>query len=55
VLVLTTFDYDTCIFEALRAGAVGYLLNTRPANDCVKRCLLRPAGDSRFSSRGPAS
>jgi DNA-binding NarL/FixJ family response regulator len=26
VLVLTTFDDDTWIFEALRAGAVGYLL-----------------------------
>lgn len=31
VIVLTTFDEDAEVFEALRAGAVGYLLKASPA------------------------
>ncbi len=30
VIVLTVYDDDTRIFSALCAGAVGYLLQTRP-------------------------
>lgn len=36
VLVLTTFDDDTYIVEALEAGAVGYLLKDIPANDLAQ-------------------
>jgi DNA-binding NarL/FixJ family response regulator len=36
VLVLTTYDHDTWLFEALRAGAVGYLLKDAPRDDLVK-------------------
>ncbi|AMB60447.1 LuxR family transcriptional regulator [Microterricola viridarii] len=45
VLVLTTFDLDEYVFEALRAGAVGFLLKTvEPAAliDAVRRVA---AGD----------
>ena len=35
VIVLTTFDEDTEVFEALRAGAVGYLLK---ASNAEKLC-----------------
>ncbi|PPL17060.1 response regulator [Microterricola pindariensis] len=45
VLVLTTFDLDEYVFEALRAGAVGFLLKTvEPAEliDAVRRVA---AGD----------
>jgi DNA-binding NarL/FixJ family response regulator len=36
VLVLTTFDDDAYIIEALEAGAAGYLLKTIPAQELVQ-------------------
>jgi DNA-binding NarL/FixJ family response regulator len=36
VLVLTTFDDDTSILEALQAGAVGYLLKDIPAQELAQ-------------------
>lgn len=36
VLVLTTFDEDEWLFDALRAGAAGYLLKDTPRADLVK-------------------
>ena len=36
VLVLTTYDQDGWLFEALRAGAAGYLLKDAPRDDLVK-------------------
>jgi DNA-binding NarL/FixJ family response regulator len=41
VLVLTTFDVDDYVLEALRAGASGFLLKTTPPRDlisAVKSC-----------------
>jgi len=41
VLVLTTFDVDDYVLEALRAGASGFLLKTTPPRDlisAVKAC-----------------
>jgi DNA-binding NarL/FixJ family response regulator len=35
VLVLTTFDVDEYVYEALRAGASGFLLKDLPAEDLV--------------------
>lgn len=35
VLVLTTFDADEWVFDALRAGASGYLLKDSPADEIV--------------------
>jgi DNA-binding NarL/FixJ family response regulator len=36
VLVLTTYDQDTWLSEALRVGAAGYLLKDTPRDDLVK-------------------
>ena len=36
VLVLTTFEEDEWLFDALRAGAAGYLLKDTPRADLVK-------------------
>jgi DNA-binding NarL/FixJ family response regulator len=36
VLVLTTYDDDQWIFDALRAGASGYLLKDTPPEDLLK-------------------
>lgn len=35
VIMLTVFDHTDWIFDALRAGAVGYLLKRAPADDIV--------------------
>jgi DNA-binding NarL/FixJ family response regulator len=36
VVVLTTFDLDEYVYEALRAGASGFLLKDAPAEDLVR-------------------
>ena len=36
ILMLTTFDDDTYVLDALRAGAVGYLLKDIPARDLAQ-------------------
>src|SRR5262245_54103835 len=36
ILVLTTYDRDEWLFEALRIGAAGYLLKDSPREDLVK-------------------
>jgi DNA-binding NarL/FixJ family response regulator len=49
VLVLTTFEVDTVVFEALRAGASGFLLKTAPADELVRAVRVVAAGDSLLS------
>ena len=36
VIVLTTFDLDEYVYEALKAGASGFLLKSTPATDLVE-------------------
>jgi DNA-binding NarL/FixJ family response regulator len=44
VIILTTFETDEYIFEALRAGACGFLLKNAPAEDLVSAIRAVVAG-----------
>ena len=46
VLVLTTFDLDEYVVEALRAGASGFLLKDAPANELVQAIRVVAAGEA---------
>ena len=46
VLVLTTFDLDDYVYEALRAGASGFLLKDAPADDLVRAVRVVAAGEA---------
>jgi DNA-binding NarL/FixJ family response regulator len=46
VLILTTFDQDEYVFEALRAGASGFLLKTAPADQLVAGVREVAAGEA---------
>jgi DNA-binding NarL/FixJ family response regulator len=64
VLMLTTFDLDEYVYEALRAGACGFLLKDMPGEDIVTAvrqaarggdALLAPAVTRRLIARFTAS
>lgn len=46
VLVLTTFDLDSYVYGALRAGAAGFLLKTTPPDRLVEGIATVAAGES---------
>jgi DNA-binding NarL/FixJ family response regulator len=46
VLVLTTFDLDEYVFDALRAGASGFMLKDAPPDDLVHAVRVVAAGES---------
>jgi DNA-binding NarL/FixJ family response regulator len=46
VLVLTTFDLDEYVFEALRAGASGFLLKDAPAEELAHAIRVVASGES---------
>ncbi|WP_018214624.1 response regulator [Salinispora vitiensis] len=46
VLVLTTFDLDDYVFEALRAGASGFLLKDAPAAELMHAVRVVAAGEA---------
>lgn len=46
VLVVTTFDLDEYVFEALRAGASGFLLKDAPRADLLRAIEVVAAGDA---------
>ncbi|WP_210507786.1 response regulator transcription factor [Naasia sp. SYSU D00057] len=49
VLVLTTFDRDDYLFEALRAGASGFLLKTTSPEKLIEAVQVVAAGDALLS------
>jgi DNA-binding NarL/FixJ family response regulator len=46
VLILTTFDLDSYVYEALRAGASGFLLKDAPAEQLVAGIRTVASGDA---------
>jgi DNA-binding NarL/FixJ family response regulator len=46
VLILTTFDLDEYVFDALKAGASGFLLKDAPADDLAAAVRVVAAGDA---------
>jgi DNA-binding NarL/FixJ family response regulator len=46
VLVVTTFDINEYVYEALRAGASGFLLKNAPPEELVRAVRVLAAGDS---------
>ncbi len=51
VIILTTFDYEDYVFEAIKAGAVGYLLKDTPAAQLAATIRQVYAGDSFIAPR----
>ena len=46
VVILTTFDLDDYVYEALRAGASGFLLKDAPRADLIAAIRIAAAGDA---------
>lgn len=46
IVILTTFDLDEYVFEALRGGASGFLLKDTTADELVRAVRLAIAGDA---------
>jgi len=46
ILILTTYDLDEYVFEALRSGASGFMLKDAPAEQLVDAIRLLAAGDA---------
>jgi DNA-binding NarL/FixJ family response regulator len=49
VLVLTTFDLDEYVYEALRAGASGFLLKGAPTAQVIEAVRVVASGDALIS------
>jgi DNA-binding NarL/FixJ family response regulator len=50
VVMLTTFDDEEYVVQALRAGAIGYLLKNLPASELADALRLAHAGVAQFDS-----
>jgi DNA-binding NarL/FixJ family response regulator len=49
VLILTTFEQDDYVFEALRMGASGFLVKTAPAEDLITAIRVVSRGEALLS------
>jgi DNA-binding NarL/FixJ family response regulator len=49
VIVLTTFELDQYVFEALRAGASGFLLKRTPADELISGIKVVAGGEALLS------
>ncbi|GCF10933.1 response regulator [Dictyobacter arantiisoli] len=51
VIILTTFDYEDYVFEAIKAGAMGYLLKDVPATELMATIRQVYAGEPSIQPR----
>jgi DNA-binding NarL/FixJ family response regulator len=51
VIILTTFDIDEYVFEALRSGASGFLLKDTEPEDLLQAVRIVAAGDALLAPR----
>ena len=51
IIILTTFERDDYVFEALRAGASGFLLKNSPPEELVRAVRVVAAGEALLSPR----
>lgn len=51
VIVLTTFDYEDYVFDAIKVGATGYLLKDMPASELIETIRRVHAGESFIQPR----
>ncbi|MFC0674000.1 response regulator [Brachybacterium hainanense] len=49
IIMLTTFDLDEYVFEALEAGASGFLLKDTPPQDLIRAVRVVARGDAMLS------
>jgi DNA-binding NarL/FixJ family response regulator len=49
VLILTTFELNEYVYEALRAGASGFLIKDAPAEQLIDAVRIGSAGDALLS------
>jgi DNA-binding NarL/FixJ family response regulator len=49
ILILTTFDLDEYVYEALRAGASGFVLKDDPAEQLIAAVRIVASGDALLS------
>jgi DNA-binding NarL/FixJ family response regulator len=55
IVILTTFDLDEYVFEALRSGASGFLVKDTETADLIRAVCTVAAGDSLLSPRATRS
>jgi DNA-binding NarL/FixJ family response regulator len=55
VLVLTTFDLDEYVYEALRAGASGFVLKDDPPEQLIAAVRTIAAGEALLSPPSPGA
>jgi DNA-binding NarL/FixJ family response regulator len=51
VVILTTFDLDEYVFEAMRAGAIGFLVKDTEPTELLRAVRVAVAGDALLSPR----
>ena len=54
VLVLTTFGLDTYVYDALRAGASGFMLKDAPPEEIAAAVRIVTSGEALLARRSPA-
>ncbi len=55
IVILTTFDLDEYVFEAIRAGASGFLVKDTEPAELIRAVRVVASGDALLSRASPAA